>query len=220
MKIHKEGFGVIAVSTLIFGSIYTVAHIFLLDTIPWLYGILTLGCVVMMYLIVQFFRVPKRTFKTELNEVLCPADGKVVVIEETTETEFFKDKRIQISIYMSPMNVHCQWYPISGKTSYYKYHPGKYLVAWNPKSSEENERTTVVVKHENGQEILFRQIAGAVARRIKCYAEEGKEIEQGDEFGFIRFGSRVDVFLPTTADVKIKIGDKVRGKHSILASLK
>ena len=218
MKIHKEGFGVIAVSALIFGSIYTLCHVFLLDTIPWLYGILTLGCVVMMYLIIQFFRVPKRQFNTGLNDVLCPADGKVVVIEETQENEYFKDKRIQISIYMSPMNVHAQWYPISGETTYYQYHKGKYLVAWHPKSSEENERSTVVVKHQNGQEVLFRQIAGAVAR-IKCYAKVGQNVEQGTEFGFIRFGSRVDVFLPLDASVKINIGEKVRGKHTILAQL-
>lgn len=220
MKIHKEGFGVIAVAFLIFGSIYTVAHIFLLDTIPWLYAILALGCIVMMFLIIQFFRVPKRIFNITENEVLCPADGKVVVIEETEDNEFFNEKRIQISIYMSPLNVHCQWYPISGETTYYKYHPGKYLVAWNPKSSEENERTTIVVRHENGQEILFRQIAGAVARRIKCYAQKGQQVTQGEEFGFIRFGSRVDIFLPLDADVKIQIGQKVRGKHTVVANLK
>lgn len=220
MKIHKEGFGVIAVSFLIFGSIYLASHIFLMETIPWLYGVLALASLLMMVLIIQFFRVPKRFFKTNVNEVLSPADGKVVVIEETEENEYFSDKRIQISIYMSPMNVHCQWYPITGETTYYKYHPGKYLLAWNPKSSEENERTTVVVKHSNNEEILLRQIAGAVARRIKCYAQKGQQIQQGEELGFIRFGSRVDIFLPLDANVKIQIGQKVRGKHTILAELK
>lgn len=219
MKIHKEGFGVIAVSFLIFGSIYLLAHLFLLESIFWLYLILSAGCLVMMYLIIQFFRVPKRSFEMGEFDILCPADGKVVVIEETEETEYFKDKRIQISIYMSPLNVHCQWYPLSGKTSYYKYHPGKYLVAWNPKSSEENERTTVVVKHQNGNEVLFRQIAGAVARRIKCYAVNEQEVKQGDEFGFIRFGSRVDVFLPTNSEIHVKIDDIVTGKNTKLATL-
>jgi phosphatidylserine decarboxylase len=219
MKIHKEGFGVIAVSTVIFGAIYTANHLLLFNLIPWLYWILTAGCIIMMYLIIQFFRVPKREFSVNDLEVVCPADGKVVVIEETVETEFFNEKRIQISIYMSPMNVHAQWYPINGKTVYYKYHKGSYLVAWHPKSSTENERTTIVTEHQNGQKVLFRQIAGAVARRIKCYAKKGELVTQGDEFGFIRFGSRVDVFLPLNASIKVEIGEKVKGKQSILAEL-
>ncbi|UKN01689.1 phosphatidylserine decarboxylase family protein [Paracrocinitomix mangrovi] len=220
MKIHKEGFGVIAVSFLIFGGIYAVNHIFLLELLPWLYWILTAGCVVMMYLIIQFFRVPKRIPNADENTILCPADGKVVVIEEVEETEYFKDRRIQISIFMSPMNVHAQWNPISGETMYYKYHEGSYLVAWHPKSSTENERTTVVTKHANGKEILFRQIAGAVARRIKCYAKEGEIVKQGEEFGFIRFGSRVDVFLPLDAKVNVKIDEIVKGKITQLAYFK
>lgn len=220
MKIHKEGFGVIAVSALILGGIYALNHYFLLELLPWLYYILTAGTIIMMFLIVQFFRVPKRTTNKGDFSVVCPADGKVVVIEEVEEPEYFKDKRIQISIFMSPLNVHCQWYPISGTTQYYKYHEGSYLVAWHPKSSTHNERSTVVVKHDNGQEVLFRQIAGAVARRIKCYAKPEETVEQGEEFGFIRFGSRVDVFLPIGTDVKVKIDDVVQGKTTVLAELK
>lgn len=217
MKIHKEGFGVIAVSIGIFGSIYFANHYFLKDLVPWLYWLLTLGCIVMMYLVIQFFRVPKRKVIIDENIIWCPADGKIVVIEEVEETEYFKDKRIQISIFMSPLNVHAQWNPISGKTTYYKYHQGSYLVAWHPKSSTENERSTVVCKHANGQEILFRQIAGAVARRIKCYAKEGESVTQGEEFGFIRFGSRVDVFLPLGTEVTVKINDVVQGQTTKLA---
>lgn len=218
MKIHKEGYGVIVVSALIFGGIYTLNHLFLKD-ILWLYWILTAGCIIMMILITQFFRVPNRNNKAGEMDILCPADGKVVVIEETLETEYLNDKRIQISIYMSPLNVHAQWYPISGKIEYYKYHKGSYLVAWHPKSSSENERTTVVATHNNGNKVLFRQIAGAVARRIKCYAKVGEEINQGQEFGFIRFGSRVDVFLPVGTKIHIKIDQKVKGNQTILATL-
>lgn len=217
MKIHKEGFGVIAVAALILGGIYFANHYFLKDLLPWLYWILTAGAIIMMFLVIQFFRVPKREVEVDENVILCPADGKVVVIEEVEETEYFKDKRIQISIFMSPLNVHCQWNPVSGQTTYYKYHEGKYLVAWHPKSSTENERSTVVTKHANGKEILYRQIAGAVARRIKCYAKESEKVTQGEEFGFIRFGSRVDVFLPLDAKVNVKIDEKVQGKITQLA---
>lgn len=217
MKIHKEGFGVIAVSILILGAIFA-ANYFFLCHIQWLFWVLTAGCVVMLFLVIQFFRVPKRIVKQDENVILCPADGKVVVIEEVVETEYFKEKRRQISIFMSPLNVHAQWNPISGNTTYYKYHEGSYLVAWHPKSSTENERSTVVTKHPNGQEILFRQIAGAVARRIKCYAKEGEQVEQGDEFGFIRFGSRVDVFLPLNCEINVKIDQKVTGQATILAT--
>ena len=217
MKIHKEGFGVIAVATIILGAIFGLNFLFLRG-IPWLFWLLTAGCVIMLILVIQFFRVPKRQTTAKDHEVLCPADGKVVAIEEVDETEYFKDKRIQLSIFMSPMNVHCQWYPISGKTTYYKYHPGKYLVAWHPKSSTENERSTIVVKHKTGTEILFRQIAGAVARRIKCYAVKGNEVKQGEEAGFIRFGSRVDVLLPPDAIINVNIDQKVQGKITVLAT--
>ena len=174
---------------------------------------------IMFFLVVQFFRVPKRALLMDESTVYCPADGKVVVIEETEETEYLKDKRIQVSIFMSPLNVHINWFPIAGVVSYAKYHAGKYLVAWHPKSSTENERTTVAVKHKSGVEILFRQIAGAVARRIICYAKEGDEANQNSEFGFIKFGSRVDVFLPLNAEVKVKIDQKVSGTQTVLAVL-
>src|SRR5690606_30868098 len=167
--------------------------------------------------IVQFFRSPKRTIHIDDNAVLCPADGKIVVIEETEETEYFNDKRLQISIFMSPTNVHVNRNPISGIVSYFKYHPGKFLVAWHPKSSTENERTTVVVQNSNNVEVLFRQIAGALARRIVWYVKEGDAVQQGEEFGFIKFGSRVDVFLPVGTKVNVNIGDKVVGGKTVIA---
>jgi phosphatidylserine decarboxylase len=170
-------------------------------------------------LILQFFRVPVFDVKKNEKYVLAPADGKVVVIEEVVETEYFKEKRKQISIFMSPINVHINRMPVAGKIVFSKYHPGKYLVAWHPKSSTENERTTVVAKMKNGTEVLFRQIAGALARRILCYVKEGQALEQGQEFGFIKFGSRVDIFLPVNAIVKVKIGEISKGGKTILAEL-
>jgi phosphatidylserine decarboxylase len=152
-------------------------------------------------------------------DVFCPADGKVVVIEEVEETEYFKERRIQVSIFMSPLNVHVNYNPISGIIKYVKYHPGLFLVAWHPKSSTDNERTTVVVEHSSGKEILFRQIAGAVARRICYYVQEGQEVRTGEEFGFIKFGSRVDVFLPLNCKINVKIGDNVQAKLTKLAEL-
>ena len=170
-------------------------------------------------LILQFFRVPVFDVKKNEKYVLAPADGKVVVIEEVVETEYFKEKRKQISIFMSPINVHINRMPVAGKIVFSKYHPGKYLVAWHPKSSTENERTTIVAKMKNGTEVLFRQIAGALARRILCYVKEGQVLEQGQEFGFIKFGSRVDIFLPVNAIVKVKIGEISKGGKTILAEL-
>lgn len=169
--------------------------------------------------ILQFFRDPKRQFTTGDNLIIAPADGKVVVIEETTEHEYFKDKRLQVSIFMSPINVHINRYPISGVVSFFKYHPGKFLAAWEPKSSTDNERTTVVVKHSKGTEILFRQIAGALARRIVWYCKEGDKAEQCGQMGFIKFGSRVDLFLPVGTKLNVKIGDVVKGSQSILGEL-
>jgi phosphatidylserine decarboxylase len=167
--------------------------------------------------ILQFFRNPSRTHTKGHHLVIAPADGKVVVIEETTEHEYFKDKRLQVSIFMSPINVHVNRFPISGVVSFFRYHPGKFLAAWEPKSSTDNERTTIVVKHENGTEILFRQIAGALARRIVWYCKEGDKAEQCGEMGFIKFGSRVDLFFPLGTDIKVKIGDVVRGSQSVIA---
>jgi phosphatidylserine decarboxylase len=175
--------------------------------------------VIIFLLLAQFFRVPKRTPNAESNEIICPADGKVVVIEEVVEHEYFKDRRIQVSIFMSPLNVHVQWTPMTGVVSYVKYHKGLYLVAWHPKSSTENERTTMVIRGDK-HEVLFRQIAGAVARRIRYYLKKGQQVEIGEECGFIKFGSRVDVFLPIGSEIAVEMGQVVKGRETILARLK
>lgn len=189
----------------------------LAELIKWI----VLGAsVVLFLLILQFFRSPIFDVAVNDKHVLAPADGKVVVIEETEETEYLKGRRKQISIFMSPVNVHVNRMPVGGDITYYKYHPGKYLVAWHPKSSTENERTTVVARMKNGTEILFRQIAGAMARRIKCYVGEGQSLAQGNEFGFIKFGSRVDVFLPLDAQVNVRVGDKTTAGKTIIAEFK
>jgi phosphatidylserine decarboxylase len=218
MTIHKEGYTTIAL---------TVLFIFLLNAfIDYKFAELTwlrwLGYVLsfaLFIIVLQFFRNPGRTFTNGENLVICPADGKVVVIEETEEGEYFKDKRLQVSIFMSPINVHINRNPISGVVKFFKYHPGKYLAAWNPKSSTENERTTTVVEHKNGAPVLFRQIAGALARRIVWYIKEGDEVVQGEQFGFIKFGSRVDIFLPIGTAVKLELGQVVKGGITVLAEL-
>ena len=216
MTIHKEGRTLLFVSLLLlFALNWAIGNYF-----PEATAIqnIVIGVSLFFYLIIlQFFRIPIFTVQKNEKQVIAPADGKVVVIEEVEETEYFKSKRKQISIFMSPINVHVNRMPVSGFISFFKYHPGKYLVAWHPKSSTENERTTVVVKMKNGTEILFRQIAGALARRIKCYVKEGQALEQGDEFGFIKFGSRVDIFLPIDAKVNVKIGDKTTGGKTVIA---
>jgi len=182
---------------------------------------LQLGCYIASFvlyiLILQFFRSPKRVTPLNDKHVIAPADGEVVVIEEVLETEYFNDRRRQISIFMSPLNVHINRNPISGIVAYFKYHPGKYLVAWHPKSSTENERTTIVVQKSEKQVVLFRQIAGALARRILCYVKTGDTVKQGEEFGFIKFGSRVDIFLPLSAKINVKIGDKPVGGETVIA---
>lgn len=178
---------------------------------------LSISSLVLLFLIVHFFRVPHRNANSGEDLVIAPADGKVVVIEEVEETEYFNEKRIQVSIFMSPLNVHVNYYPVEGETAYYKYHPGKYLVAWHPKSSTDNERTTVVLKKKNGVEVLFRQIAGAVARRIVCYAKEGEVVSQNQEVGFIKFGSRIDLLLPLDSEVLVELGDKVQGQITTIA---
>ena len=182
--------------------------------------LLAVASLVLFGLIVQFFRIPSRPLTLHDAQVIAPADGTVVVIEETDEGEYFKARRRQVSIFMSPLNVHVNRNPVSGVVRYFKYFPGKYLVAWHPKSSTENERTTIVIQANNGAEILFRQIAGAVARRIRWYVKEGQPVEQGQEMGFIKFGSRVDVFLPLDAEVKVNIGDRMKGGVTVLAELK
>lgn len=220
MKLHREGYLVMAIGLLILTAIQ-IGNYFLLQVTGWLwlFILLSLGALVMAYLIIQFFRIPKRECVFGPNDIMCPADGEIVVIEETEETEYFKDKRIQISIFMSPMNVHANYHPISGLMKYVKYHKGLFLVAWHPKSSTDNERSTFVTEHSSGQEILFRQIAGAVARRICYYVEENQEVVTGAEFGFIKFGSRIDLFLPFGTPLNVKIGDKVQGKLTKIGTL-
>lgn len=217
MTIHKEGRTLLAVLLIILTVVNLVAYNYIGGTIIFQ---VSLGVSVVLFLLVlQFFRNPKIHCPVNDKHVIAPADGKVVVIEETAEGEYLKDKRIQVSIFMSPINVHVNRMPVKGIIDYFKYHPGKYLVAWHPKSSTENERTTVVAKMDNGTPILFRQIAGAMARRIKCYLSEGDKLSQGQEFGFIKFGSRVDVFLPLGTDVLVNIGDKTKAGMTVLAEL-
>ena len=182
--------------------------------------LLALASFVLFILVVQFFRIPNRLLTTGETQVIAPADGTIVVIEETEEGEYFKARRRQISIFMSPLNVHVNRNPVSGIVRYFKYYPGKYLVAWHPKSSTENERTTVVIESASGAKVLMRQIAGAVARRIIWYVKEGQPVEQGQEMGFIKFGSRVDVYLPLDAEIRVKIGDRTKGGVTVLAELK
>ena len=219
MTLHREGTTTIIIAVIILGLIQWGNYwLYTQTNWLWLFLLLSAGALVMLYLVVQFFRIPKRTFTFTDSDILCPADGKVVVIEEVEETEYFKDRRIQVSIFMSPLNVHANYFPISGLVKYVKYHKGLFLVAWHPKSSTDNERSTVVVQHSSGQEVLFRQIAGAVARRICYYAKEGQTAETGQEFGFIKFGSRVDVFLPLGTKLDIKIDQDVKAKLTKLGS--
>jgi len=215
MTIHREGYTILFVSLLVlFGLNYLVY------TYAPIASSFAIGISIILYLIVlQFFRNPIFNISKNDKTVIAPADGKVVVIEETVESEYFNTKRRQISIFMSPFNVHVNRMPVAGSISYYRYHAGKYLVAWHPKSSTENERTTVVAKTKNGTEVLFRQIAGALARRIRCYVKEGMPLEQGQEFGFIKFGSRVDIFLPLDTEITVKVGDVTKGGRTVIAEL-
>ncbi|MCS6973157.1 MAG: phosphatidylserine decarboxylase family protein [Cyclobacteriaceae bacterium] len=218
MTIHREGRALLFILLLI-----TVAGIWALDYFFQQQPVLRnsgIGLLIVFYLLVlQFFRNPSVRVEKNPKHILAPADGKVVVVEEADEPEYLRDRRKQISIFMSPVNVHVNRMPVGGTISYCTYHPGKYLVAWHPKSSTENERTTVAVKTDEGVEILFRQIAGALARRIKCYVQKGQRLEQGDEFGFIKFGSRVDVFVPLHAEVLVKPGDKTTAGKTVIARL-
>jgi phosphatidylserine decarboxylase len=218
MTIHREGHTVLFILLIVLFALNWVVFYFYPES-PLVQNSVILVSVLFYLLIVQFFRNPIFRITQDTKHVLAPADGKVVVIEETVETEYLKDKRKQVSIFMSPVNVHVNRMPVSGMISFLKYHPGKYLVAWHPKSSTENERTTVAVKMQDGVEILFRQIAGALARRIKYYIKEGQVLEQGQEFGFIKFGSRVDVFLPLDAKITVQVGDITKGGRTIIAEL-
>ncbi len=214
---HKEGFKIILIAFAI-----TSISFLLIDKyigLFWLQKLLQISILIFFILILQFFRNPKRNTIANPNHVLSPVDGKVVVIEEVFEKEFFKDKRIQISVFMSPLNVHVTRYPIAGNVAFSKYHPGKFLVAWHPKSSEENERTTVVIKNNSFGAVLYRQIAGALAKRIVNYAKQDQEVTQGSDSGFIKFGSRVDLFLPLDTNIKVVLNQKVRGGESVIAEI-
>ena len=214
---HKEGFKIIFFSALIL-----VASIFLAEyfvPIYWIQKTLMILFLIFFVLILQFFRNPKRNTQINNDYIIAPADGKIVVIEEVVEKEYFKDKRRQISIFMSPLNVHVTRYPASGIIKFSKYHPGKYLVAWHPKSSEENERTTIVIENKKVGKILYRQIAGAVARRIVNYAKLEKVVTQGDDAGFIKFGSRIDIFVPLDMKLVVELNQKTIGGETIIAKI-
>lgn len=217
MTIHKEGYQSIGIGALIFGVLNLISFTFFSAPYPWLalaIFILTLG---IFLFLVSFFRIPNRTLTINADQIICPADGKVVVIEEVVDTEYFKDKRIQLSVFMSPANVHVNRNPVDGEVVYNQYHKGKYLVAWHPKSSTENERWSVVVKNPHG-ELLYKQIAGALAKRICNYTKVGQQVKQTDEYGFIKFGSRVDLLLPLTAKIHVELNQVVKGGTTVLAS--
>ncbi len=218
MKIHKEGWNILIFLLIILIVVNLLVFQFFPEQVVLKY-IVSIGSLLLFLFVLQFFRDPRVVTPFNDQHVLAPADGKVVVVEKTVEKEFFKDKRIQISIFMSPANVHINRSPVSGKIIYFKYHPGKYLVAWHPKSSTENERTTMALRLNTGLEIVVRQIAGIMARRIKYYINEGDDLTQGQEFGFIRFGSRLDVFLPSDAAVMVRPGDFTRAGITPLATI-
>jgi phosphatidylserine decarboxylase len=218
VSIHKEGYKILGYSFIILVALNLFVGIFLKDhrLLTWSFAV----CSFMFYVfLLFFFRLPLRNIEADPGLVYAPADGKVVVIEETMVSEYFNDMRLQVSIFMSPFNVHSNRYPVSGKVKYVCYHPGNYMVAWHPKSSELNERSTIVVETDNGTEIMIRQIAGAVARRIVTYSKENQSVDQGSELGFIKFGSRVDIFLPLGTEVEIPILQQVKANKTIIAKL-
>ncbi|WP_298237943.1 phosphatidylserine decarboxylase family protein [uncultured Algibacter sp.] len=212
---HKEGHKIITITFVAILAGFLLADRFI--TIQWLQILIMITLLIFLVLILQFFRNPKRHTAFNDKHVVSPVDGKVVVIEEVFEKEYFKDKRLQVSVFMSPLNVHVTRYPIGGHVIFSKYHPGKYLVAWHPKASEENERTTVVVENESYGKVLYRQIAGALAKRIVNYAKQNDKATQGDDSGFIKFGSRVDLFLPLGTKIKVQLNQKVKGGESVIA---
>lgn len=217
MRIHKEGYRIIAISFVIIGLVVGLILYFndlcVLSIISCAVGL------ALFLLITNFFRSPNRSPKIDEDSVIAVADGTIVIVDEVYEPEYLKEKCIQVSIFMSIFNVHVNWFPIGGVVEYFKYHPGKYLVAWHPKSSEKNERTSIVVRHAHGHKVLFRQIAGYLARRVVCYAKEGTSVEQGNQTGFIKFGSRIDLFLPLGSDIMVEVGDKVKGRQTVIAEL-
>ncbi len=218
IRIHKEGYPVIVLVLALLGVIVTIINIFFpVQTI--IHYFFYLAALVFYFFVVRFFRDPIRPVIPNDEIILSGADGKVVVIEEVTESEYFDKKKIQLSVFMSPTNVHVNWYPVSGNIKFFRHNQGSYFIASKPKSSTENERTSLVIERSDKTEIMFRQIAGTVARRIVCYAKEGKEISQGDELGIIKFGSRFDFFLPLDAEIKVKIGQKVVGNETVIAHI-
>ena len=217
MTIHREGYRIIAISILLFAAVNMLSFYFFNDAVRWIALLILFSSLSMLIFIVLFFRVPNRSLTFEENKIVAPADGKIVVIEEVNDTEFFNDKRVQLSIFMSPVNVHLNRSPVSGTVVYNNYYKGKYLVAWHPKSSTLNERHSIVLENSNGL-ILIKQIAGAMAKRICNYALPGRKFEQGEEFGFIKFGSRVDILLPTNAKIEVQLGQMVRCGITVLAS--
>lgn len=218
IMLHREGKATIFISLIVLTALNALVMNLAPETM-WLQNLVLFASVVLLVIVLQFFRNPKVEINANYAFVLSPADGKVVVIEEVEEPEFFKGKRLQVSVFMSPFNVHVNRNPVSGVVKYFRYHPGKYLVAWHPKSSTENERTTTVIERPNGVQILFRQIAGALAKRIVWYVKEGSAAKQGGEMGFIKFGSRVDVYLPLDAKVKVGLNQVVKGGVSVLAEI-
>ena len=218
MKFHKEGYTSLAMCILTIFVTSALLHYYLPE-MRWLLKLWYIFSAFIFVVIVQFFRSPVRKWVINENQIICPADGKVVVIEEADEPEFLKQKCIQVSIFMSPVNVHINRNPVGGVVKYFKYHPGKYLVAWHPKSSTENERTTTVVETEKGVKVLYRQIAGALARRIVWYIKEGDQVEQSQQFGFIKFGSRVDIFLPLGTTINVTLEQFVKGGVTVLATI-
>ncbi len=218
MKIHKEGYRTIVVVAVLLGLINTSFFYYFSTLSPYISWIILIASVIVFLFIVSFFRSPNRDFTESHHQVICPADGKVVVIEEIFDTEYFKDKRLQVSIFMNPANVHLNRIPMSGEVLYSKYHKGKYLVAWNPKSSTQNERHSVVIQSDKAI-ILVKQIAGALAKRIVNYLKVGQQVTQGSEMGFIKFGSRVDVLLPIETTIDVKLNQIVKGGVTVLATI-
>lgn len=215
MTIHKEGYKSIAITAILFAIINLCSFYFISFNWPWLSWVIFIATLGLLLFIISFFRVPNRVLTTGEDLIICPADGKVVVIEEITDVEYFKDRRLQVSVFMSPANVHQNRNPISGEVVYNQYHKGKYLVAWDPKSSTENERHSVVLKGKHG-EILVKQIAGALAKRIINYLQVGQKVDQAAEYGFIKFGSRVDLLLPVGTEITVKLGEVVKGGVTVL----
>lgn len=218
MTLHREGTRIILGTLIIAALLIAIANHFIHTA--WIFWLVIAPVLVMVYLVLQFFRLPKRTNRAAEEEIVAPCDGKVVVIEEVEEPEYFKGKRLQVSIFMSPLNVHCNWVPFEGTVKYTKYHEGLYLVAWHPKSSTENERSTIVIERKPGQDALLRQVAGAVARRIVYYMKDGQQVNRNTELGFIKFGSRVDIYLPLGTEIVSKIGDKTTGNETVIARWK